>query len=266
MMGDNLAGTSACVELGPRLAALLDDELTNDEHDALVAHVHDCPLCATAVAWQRRTQAALRDLAASLHAPPSLGPSVQARLRHADGRVRLRQRLEMLGGLAAALVILVVAGRILQQRQSVTTPALVLAARAHQAETLGSAPVSFASADPNAVGAWASTVAKAGVDVPSFAQNGYRLIGARAEPSFADNAVTLVYDGRRGRISCVIVNGHRRLGGAIASPASTPAIHYWQADRMSAAGWWEGDTAYLLAGDLQPATLVALAQLAAAQE
>lgn len=266
MMGDNLTGTSTCVERGPRLAALLDGELTSDERDALVTHMQECPVCALTAARQRWTRALLRDLGTSLHAPPALGLKVIARLGQASDRGRFSRRLELLAGLAAALVILIIGGWTLRQRQSAVTPALVLAVHAHQAETLGSAPVLFVSSDPTAVSAWASAVARTGIDVPSFAKSGYDLIGARAEPSIAENAVALVYEGQGRRITCVIVNGPARLGGAIASPASTPAIHYWHAQRMSAAGWWEGDTAYLLAGDLQPATLVALAQLAATEE
>lgn len=250
-----------CAARGPQLAALLDGELATRDADTLTAHLRQCATCASALERQRDTKGALATLGTDLRAPAHLLTRVEAGLREVDERDRWIPRLEWLGGIAAVFLILAVAGWLVRQRSASTEPALVLATRLHQAETLGSAPVSYSSGDASAVAQWAAIVTGQAVDVPSFAASGYRLLGARTDASVARGAVSLIYQGPGGPMTCVIVGREVPLGGTAVSSAATLGVHVLRTQGTTAAGWWEDGTTYILvANQPQPALLDLMSQ------
>jgi anti-sigma factor RsiW len=252
-----------CPEYRSRLAALLDDELTAGERETLEAHLRDCAGCRAALDRQQQAHAALSALGPSLRASPELRSAVRAQLDGAHAPVRRGPWLLSLGGVAAVVLVAAIGWAALH-RQPKLGPAWTHALQAHRQETLGGAPVSYASNDRAAVIAWAKVQAGGYVAVPSYA--GYTLMGARTEPSAGPHAVTLVYGGPKGRLTCLIMRGEVHLSGRVAAAPSGPAIHYVQAQGATAAGWQEKNTTYLLVANMSPPSVIQLAESAASQE
>lgn len=257
--------TPDCAERGPHLAALLDGELDERDRETLTAHLRQCPTCASALERQRDTKAALAAVATELRAPAWLLTRLEASLGEADRRDRFRPRLEWLSGIAAVFLVLAVAGWLVQQRSASTEPALVLATRAHQAETLGSASVSYSSGDASAVARWAATIAGRAVDVPSFAESNYRLLGARTDASVARGAISLIYEGPGGPMTCVVVGRELPLGGTVISPGSSPAVHLLRTQGVTAVGWWQDGTTYIIVANQPQPVVIDLANEAVPQ-
>ncbi|MGI8969542.1 MAG: anti-sigma factor family protein [Dehalococcoidia bacterium] len=255
--------TPPCPWNGARLTALLDGELSEAAKVQLTAHVDDCPVCAASLAQQQLAQGALRQVAETFAAPPSLRVRVRMQLNHAEPSRGFRRWRLCLAGLAAVLTVISAIG--LWQLATPVEPRSVLAevVRAHDLETLGVAPVSFAAADPTTVAGWAQSSMGKHFEVPNLDQAGYRLLGARPEPGVAPGAITLVYVGVSGRLTCTVLLHSAPLGERLALLVTDPLVHSRPIDGTWVASWGDGEAAYLLTGDPDLAALVRLAHLAA---
>ncbi|HTE85731.1 MAG TPA: zf-HC2 domain-containing protein [Dehalococcoidia bacterium] len=253
---------TGCPETGVKLAALLDGELPQHEQIQLEEHLRRCSDCAADLARQRAAQIALRTLAVSLQPPAQLRNRVTAGLnRRAQGNAT-RRRLIFFGGLAAALGLCAI---FAQSRAAGPTPSVSVLARVvaeHKEETQGATPVSFASADAAQVAAWARSGTGEYFEVPSFEAAGYRLLGARVEPSVAPRAVTLVYEGDSGRLTCTVVPITDPLERLLALRAATAPTKATRIQGETVASWRDKDTTYVLVADLDADALLGLARLA----
>lgn len=250
-----------CAVQGPQLAAFLDGELGPDDEQRLEAHVAGCPRCTADLAEQRRVRAALRRAGTHLRAPDSLGARIESDFSR--GRRPFWGRALALGGLAAALVIMAVAGLLWAASRIPDRAVLARAAGAHEQESLSQTPVTFASGDAAAVAAWARSATGEKPDVPSFAAAGYRLLGARLEPSVGRHAVSLVYQGEDGSVTCTVVPVAASPLLKLALAIRPPAIQTTAVGGATAVSWTDADATYILLGDAGRQTLLQLARLAA---
>jgi anti-sigma factor (TIGR02949 family) len=256
--------SAACTVLAPRLAGLLDGELSEDERRELDAHLQSCPDCAAELELERWVRSGLRSAGAQLETPAGLSRRVQTALAAATARPPIWRRVLPYAAVAAALVIAALAGLlVLANAQAPGQALLRRAVTAHQQVTLGATPVSFASDNTNAVSAWVKRQSGQEFEVPSLSSAGYQLVGARLDSTVAPSAVTLVYRGPGGLVSCVILPS--TLPGALRAPLSafSPGVRTASVENLPVASWVEFDGTYILTADLQPAQLAQLARVAA---
>src|SRR5262245_50709859 len=154
-----MQANSDCAVRAMWIAAFLDDELPALERVQYEVHLRRCRTCTAALAEQRTARTAVRLLAATLHAPPSLASRLAARLDHArpDRRATRHaawQTAVRLGGLAAALLVLVLVGAWYAAHPVATATDLDRLVGAHRQVTLGPNPVALASSDPDVITAW----------------------------------------------------------------------------------------------------------------
>jgi anti-sigma factor RsiW len=255
--------TDCAAQNGPRIAALLDGELSRNEQWRLEEHLRVCPICAVDLEQQRQAQFALHRAAEGLSAPVDLMERVRGGLPQRAPLHGLRRRIILLSGLAAVLAALAV---VVWPRTATPVPSESVLARvvtAHQLETLGTTPVSYRSADADAVAAWARSGIGEYFEAPSLASAGYQLLGARMEPAVAPRAVTLVYEGEGTRLTCTVIPMAAPLGGLLASPAGTAPTHATRIQGSTVTSWRDRNTIYVLAADLGSDALLQLARLAA---
>jgi anti-sigma factor RsiW len=264
-MTERPLASSACPAFGPQLAALLDGELSATDRAAITEHLRGCPGCAASLEEQRMARSSLRMAATAVAAPAVLRAQIGARLDRAAAERGRRGRLALLGGLAAALTAIAVIGLLRINNSASNTRVLAAAAAGHRQETLAANPVSFASDDPSAVAAWARATSGHSIDIPSLAAEGYELLGARAESSIAADAVSLVYTGPSGRVTCTVLPASGPSTTQAGSGAAALNFHQAQIDGASVAGWTETDATYVLVANLPPPALLQLARLAAVQ-
>jgi anti-sigma factor RsiW len=239
------------------LTALLDGDADAETRAGLEEHVRRCGACAAEIEAARRARAALRAVASDLLAPADLQLRVRARLHRADRPARLR-RWAIAGAIAAAVAVVALVSALQLTSGGAHAVSAATVARAHTDETLGRWPVTFASSNPVAVAAWVQAQTGRTIDVPDYSAAGYALSGVRREQRIDPNAVTLVYLGAAGRLTCTVVSGDPSLQG-FAAVASTPGVRYAWTDGVGVAAWWSPDTLYLLAGDISADAAVRLA-------
>jgi mycothiol system anti-sigma-R factor len=265
-MDDRNPHRRGCAALSTRLAALLDGELSLPERRELEAHLRTCPRCAAELEQERAARSVLRDAAARMEAPAYLRSRVESSLARAAVRRSAWRRLLPFTGLAAAIAILAIAGfLVIAIRQMPSQELLRRVATAHHQETLSAAPVSFSSSDEAAVDAWLEQQNGEQVDIPSLEAAGYRLLGARLDPSIAPHAVTIVYDSANGRLTCVILPAAQPSWLKVPLEALHPSVHAASTAGAGLASWAEPDGMYVMAADLQPAAVATLAQIATAR-
>jgi anti-sigma factor RsiW len=256
--------TDACSGYRPKIAALIDSELPAPEREELEQHLASCAGCTVELNRQRMAQSALHRLSGALTTPEELRSRIDALLAQPVRRGRLSRRLAVLGGMAAAavLALLALAGWY-RQNYPVPSPSLLaLSVEAHQQKTNGPAPVSLSSSDAVVVAAWARERVDKQFDLPSLDAAGYHLVGARLEPDVDPRAVTLVYEGGETRLSCTVVPISSPILALLPLPPSAPA----RADTIhgsTVVTWRDGDATYLLVADLNADALLRLARLAA---
>lgn len=243
---------------------MVDRELSQEEQQQLEQHLSDCPDCTVELNRQRMAQSALRRLSASISAPPDLQQRIESMLAQSERRARVQQRVTVLGGVAAALVLAVfaAAGWYRQTHPIPSTSAVDHTVQAHQQRTNGSAPVSLTTSNASEVTSWARATSDKHFDVPSLDAAGFHLVGARPEPDVSPRAVTLVYEGSGTRLTCTVLPIADPLLALLATPPSSPAMTS-TVDGSNVASWRDGDSIYILVADLDPATLLRLARLAA---
>lgn len=164
------------------------------------------------------------------------------------------------GGLAAVVALLAITGLLLLRSRPPSRALLVRAAAAHQRQTLGPAPVSFASGDLTSVAAWARGQTGASIEVPALDAEGYRLLGVRLAPELGRGAVSLVYEGAEGRVTCTLLPSSLPARLQLPLPEPAPDIHATTLEDTDLATWTEGKTAYVMVARLSPGTLLELAQ------
>ena len=265
-MDEQQASDPTCALLNDRLAALLDDELSLPGRRELELHLKACSRCATELALERHARTVLRNVATLLEAPAPLRRRVRSVLAAVPERPPAWQRLPPFAGFAAAVVLVVAMGALrLASRETPSRQLLENVARAHELETLGPVPVSFASSDPAAVATWLRHQSGEEVDIPALDSDGYRLLGARLDPAVALHAVTLVYTGPGGVVTCAIAPSTPLSWLRIALGWVPPDAHVAETDETELAAWVTSDGTYVLAGNLQPAILLLLARAAGAR-
>lgn len=250
------------MEYGPQLAALLDGELPSEDERRLREHIEVCPRCAADLAQQQRARAALRAARAALVPPASLQARIELDLARAGSHRVSRRKMLALGGAAAALLLLILAG--LTVRGLGTGPGeeeLARAASAHEKTSLAPAPVVFTSDDPTAVQTWVRTTTGHAAEVPSLASAGYRLLGARTEPSVGAGAISLVYEGAAGRLTCTERPVELSLPARLIGIVRPPALHSAYVGDTTAVSWSDDEAAYILLGNVDAQTLLDLARL-----
>jgi anti-sigma factor RsiW len=167
---------------------------------------------------------------------------------------------------AAALLVLVVVGAWHAAHPVVTVTDLDWLVGAHHQETLGPNPVALASSDPDVITAWTRRQTGHVIQPPAFDADGYRLLGARAAASLDATAVSFVYEGPEGRLTCTILAGRRTVYPGFAPAAASPLVHVTSRQGASVAMWWDDASTYLMVGDIPPAVLQHLADVAEQQD
>ncbi len=256
-----------CAILSGRLTALLDGELSLPQRRELELHLRACPRCAAELELARLARATLRDAATRLAAPDELRQRVETALAGAARPARSRRHLLHAAALAAAIAVILTFGFIgFAVRQAPDASLLRRVSLAHRQETLSAEPVAFASDDATAVKIWLRRQAGEDVDIPDLSPDGFELVGARLDPAIAPHAVTLVYSGTDGPVSCVI------LPSTAPSPLRVPLSLLQGGVRPASmagtrlASWVSPDGTYVLAGDLPPAELLSVARTATAAD
>jgi anti-sigma factor RsiW len=259
----SLGDCDRCAAPDPRLAALLDGELSPSERQQLEDHLKLCARCRADLVQQRSIQLLLRQTAATLTPSPALRAKLNMRTSRAGHRSRRRGILAV-SGLAAVIALFALTGFLFWASQGPSAVLFAAAVRAHQSQTLGDAPVAFASADSSAVASWARQQTGKSFDVPDLEPVGYRLLGARIQPDVGPRAVALVYEGAAGRLTCTIL------------PADAPSwlrslladrLEHAHAQEINGAGlatWADEDSAYVMVANVKPAALLPLARFVAA--
>jgi anti-sigma factor RsiW len=263
-MAGERTDVGGCARHEERLAALLDGELPATETAVLRRHLAECDACTCELERQRLARAVLRASGEGLSATEALRARVLLSLQAAaEPRSQRPRRTLLYGGLAAAMLLVATLAVWRFAIYSPSTPLLARAVALYRQETLAGAPVAFASADPDAVAAWASARGER-LDVPRLDGYGYLLLGARPEPALGADAVTLVYEGSGGRVSCVVLSGRRAFARTGTTPTGAPTFHVWRSGDAAVVGWSDEDATYLLAAGLDQPRLLTLALAAAA--
>jgi anti-sigma factor RsiW len=253
-----------CSVLAPVLTALLDGELAPDQRGRVEQHLARCAACATLVAQQRAARAAVRS-AKRMRAPAALHARVLADLDRAERAVRRRHQLMIAGGVAAVVVLCAAVGLARFQQGSPGVSLVERAVDSHLSGTLGSTPVMVRASDAGVVAAWLQTATGRTIEVPAFDDDGYRLVGARTDPSVAPGAVSLVYEGGD-RLTCIVIAGRISFAAEFVVSSVSPNLHVARRQDASIAAWQDADTTYLLIGARDAAVLERLAQAAESRE
>jgi len=259
----SLGSNDWCAAPDPRLAALLDGELAPSERQQLEDHLKVCARCRADLVQQRSIQLLLRQTAATLTPSPALRAKLNMSTSRAGHRSR-RRGILALGGLAAAVALLALTGLLFLASQPLSSALLADAVRAHQDQTLGDAPVTFASADSSAVASWARQQTGKSFDVPDLEPVGYRLLGARMQPDVGLRAVALVYEGSSGRLTCTILPAGAPSWLRWPSAARFERVHAEELDGAGLATWADAESAYVMVANVRPAALLPLARFVAA--
>jgi anti-sigma factor RsiW len=249
-----------CKPLDSRLTAYLDGELDDQESRALKAHLVSCARCSSDLEQQRTARQALRNAAPLIQPPPGAYERVQASLRQAKLPPTRRRSALVAGGLAALFALIALLS-ISWLNNRLPSSALRQVVAAHEHETNSSAPVSLVSSDPEQISNWTRTQLRASIDVPALDAAGYRLLGARTEPSISRQALSLVYEGTDGRLTCTILPGDIPLQSRLALPGSS-SVFTGRVDGVSIAGWADRDATYIMAADAPIPSVARLARLA----
>lgn len=258
MMGRDELWTT-CPEVGEAaLTALLDGALTADERAQMEDHVRRCTTCSGDLARQRLAHLALHAAAGNLAAPAELRARVAGGLGRQGWLASVRRVVAAAGVAAAIAVAAVGVWRLNATTGHASSSTAVQVARAHRQETLSATPVAFVSADPAAVARWVRTQTGREVAVPDFGGAGYHLLGVRTESGVSRGAVSLVYAGAGGRVTCTILDGDASLGAAFSAPPGAPSVHTIRQDGVTEAMWLEPGTTYLMASELQPQEMLPL--------
>jgi len=257
------APPNPCDTLAPSLSGLLDGELTWSERVVVEQHLRACPACAHSLEQARAARQTVRSLYGQLATPLRLQDRVRSGLAQAQSAEQRRWLWGVTaGGIAAVLALVAVVGTMwfLQGGQRHALAERAVAAH-HMTQTPGTRLVT-ATGSVEDIAQWASVATGRSIDVPDFTDVGYRLLGVRAEPAVANHAVAMVYAGENGALTCVVIPGHWALSGPVHGPAQ---IHLTAVRGTAVAGWWEGETTYLLIGDVPPALLLTVALTAPQQ-
>jgi anti-sigma factor RsiW len=249
---------TACPDQLTAITALVDEELQGEDRVSLELHLTGCTGCTAELRRQRMSKVALRRLSVSLNATPELRRRVEETISRSHP-TRLQQGLITVLGVAAALLILLLAGgswyRFTQGQPSAAE--LTRAVLTHQRVTNGPRPVTVESSDPARVAAWALSTTGNAIDVPAASVDGFTLAGARTASDVAAGSVTLVYQADGRRVSCTIVPLARL--GPLAPPSTTPT-KVTDVGGSNVVAWRDDTAVYILAGDLDSKTLLHLAQ------
>lgn len=263
-MGGDGVVASGCPEVdGATLGALLDGALAPDECARVEEHVRRCTICSGDLARQRLAQRALhtaaRDLAASAALRSRVKDGLQSPRRFAGvRRIGGVRRAIAAAGLAAAIATVSILALWQLGGSASHTSMAAQIARAHRQETLGATPVTFASANPATVAGWVHAQTGRNVEVPDFTSAGYTLLGVRTESTIEPGAVSLVYTGAGGRVTCMVLSGDPSLGAAFSPVDDAPSVRTTRQSGVTEAVWLEPGTTYLMASELRQSALLPL--------
>jgi anti-sigma factor RsiW len=244
-----------------KIVAFLDGELTKGDVRATEEHLKSCESCAAELQRQRQARGALYALARELVAPPALRDQIRLQLETAEPAKGSRLQYVLPAAIAAVLAVILSTGFWLRSALPEINPTVIERVVQAQLRADGQSPVSLRSSDPSLVAQWARTQTGTPFGVPSLESAGYRLLGARLEPDAGKHAITLVYEGAQGRLTCTIYPLPAPL--RLLPEMSNSPIRVRAVNGSSIATWRDGDAVYMLAADIDRSTLLRIAQLAA---
>jgi anti-sigma factor RsiW len=244
-----------------RVQAYFDGELKSAESSEVEAHLRGCPECHGLLAELERARSTLRRNLSAERASPQLRARVMRALdaeEAAPARTRprlwpLRQfwvgALSGAGGLAVASV-----GAFLLMTAVRSNALLDTLASAHVGSLASAHLIEVTSSDRHTVKPWFAGRTDVSPPVADFADQGYRLLGGRAETLGRDRAAVLVY-----QHGAHLINVFSWKAGAGAPPAQAVRSGYhmvlWKSGdiescAVSDAGWSEINTLVGLLKDL----------------
>lgn len=105
-----------CEELNGLLDALMDDELTAEQRQAMTAHAQSCPECASAVRSALQLKALFAEMPPEVDVPLAAQAKWRGAVREAAAKQKRQKLLRWIGSAAAAVVVLVGVGLALNLR------------------------------------------------------------------------------------------------------------------------------------------------------
>ena len=242
----------SCDEVAGKLERLLDDELAPAEIRAVEGHLAGCAGCSAERRALLRLQSDLRslprhdmpsDLATRIEADFAAGPS---------SRWGWRPSLANLawGGGGAVAGVLVAVGLTLVSGQPTGSDGSMLL-DAHLRALQHGQPVDVVSDDRHVVRPWFAGRIGVSPPVTDYAAEGFRLLGGRVDIVDGAPAAALAYQRRAHVISLFV----RPAGSVKPAPAEESRQGY------AVLHWNEGDLAFDLVSDLNPAELGLLKEL-----
>ncbi len=99
-----------CEELNGLLDRLMDDELTEDERQAMIAHGAECPDCAEAIRATLQMKALFEEMEPEVDVPLAVQARWRGAVREEAARSKKRRLTRWIGSVAAAVVVLVGVG------------------------------------------------------------------------------------------------------------------------------------------------------------
>jgi len=235
-----------------RLHAFIDNEMEQQQRDAMQRHIDSCSECRAELDELLRMRTVLRQSFAAVTAPQPLRDRIQRALHAAELEPRQasptkkawKTRSFWLGavsGVSAAAATTVLAVVLLTMRM--TSPVLDEMLAAHVQSLRSGQLIAVASTDRHTVKPWFAGRADVSPAVADFATQGYRLLGGRVDNIAGQRAAVSVYQHGRHFINVFSWEARQRIAP---NDATRNGYHVacWQTGdldycAMSDTGWEE---------------------------
>lgn len=239
------------------LQAHVDQVLSPDRRQAVADYLDERPEVAARVrAYREQRDALTRRLAGKLDQP--IPPRLRLAGVAAARRRRLRRRLMQVAAAAAWLIVGTTGGWFANQVLTPDRPGVpgslaaeaLLAHRTYAAEVRH--PVEVEAAQQAHLVAWLTKRLGHPVRTPDLTGLGFRLMGGRLLPAAAGPAAQFMFEDQAGR----------RLALYVRTDPDTPetAFRYVEAAEIAAFYWIDRPLSYVITGDVERATLLAVAE------
>ncbi|MEN3335959.1 MAG: hypothetical protein V7641_5324 [Blastocatellia bacterium] len=273
-----------CDHIRARMTFYLDDELQNDEREALEAHVSHCAACRERFDQERQflenirgarpldmasheLRARVENLLSDAPSPHTAPPALRQRIEHSLWRFNLSaSRPAPMRRLVARAAIVVVALLLgvwgwseYEKRPRYRQPSdfALMAVDTHQRHLRGQLPLEIASAVPEQISAWFAGKVGFRVELPNYQESSgqeklYDLEGGRLVGYQNDYAAYVAYRMQKRPISLLVTSEQTvepSGGEEIVSQGIT--FHYDSINGFKVITWADSGLTYALVSDLE---------------
>jgi anti-sigma factor RsiW len=237
----------------PKIDRYVDGELSGEEMLAMDPHLRECASCAAAALSRMQLKQATK-LAAQRYTP---SPQFRRRIAaHAAGRRRIAWRWEWTPLLAAAAIVLLIAGIFLSRSpdQAQAQQLLTELTDLHVANLAAASPVDVLSSDRHTVKPWFQGKVSFSFNLPELAGSPFTLVGGRLTYLDHQPGAHLVYNIGPHHVSVFIFPDRPDLDRAFSTRESSREMLNFHVE-----SWSARELRYFVVGDASDQSIRELA-------